>query len=245
MNLSVHLPVVGAALRPPSGARGLLRRLAASPATRTGSAPSRIALRAAAAAGLIAGTACLIRPEALGHRPPAGRVHRNIREGRPGEPLRLRLQVVEADGRPVADRRVDLWHCDAASAGFGRAEGRAAGAPVFLHGTQVTDATGVVEFDTIVPGRGPGQPVQAQFRVFLDGGTAVTGRLLFPAALTDAIHATFAAYAHSQPELWSDVRAAGGPYAWLEAEGPRYRASLVIGLADDGPVWPHRPAEDP
>jgi protocatechuate 3,4-dioxygenase beta subunit len=42
------------------------------------------------------------------------RIRRDITEGKPGLPLRLKVRVVQlATGAPLADAAVDVWHCDA------------------------------------------------------------------------------------------------------------------------------------
>ena len=42
------------------------------------------------------------------------RIRRDITEGKPGLPLRMRVRVVQlATGAPVPDAAVDVWHCDA------------------------------------------------------------------------------------------------------------------------------------
>ncbi|NMO91709.1 intradiol ring-cleavage dioxygenase [Actinomycetospora sp. TBRC 11914] len=88
----------------------------------------------------------------------------DVREGKDGVPLDLGVRVVSgADGRPVPDVAVDLWHCDALGVYSGydndpdellpngarqdpRTDDR------FLRGTQLTDADGVVRFRSIFPG---------------------------------------------------------------------------------------------
>ena len=57
-------------------------------------------------------------------------VRRDIGEDRPGLPLDLRVNVVDADAcEPLEGAAVDLWHCDAAGIySGGRARGRAASA---------------------------------------------------------------------------------------------------------------------
>jgi protocatechuate 3,4-dioxygenase beta subunit len=92
-------------------------------------------------------------------------VRRDITEGKDGTPLDLRLTVVDATGcTPIADAAVDVWHCDAAGiySGFGQAStggpggGGGSQSPTddltFLRGTQLTDANGLAEFQTIYPG---------------------------------------------------------------------------------------------
>jgi protocatechuate 3,4-dioxygenase beta subunit len=43
----------------------------------------------------------------------AGKVRQDITEGQPGVPVEVRFTVVDMHGRPLAGRRVDLWHCNA------------------------------------------------------------------------------------------------------------------------------------
>src|SRR5215470_3024514 len=40
-------------------------------------------------------------------------IRADVTEGRPGVPTELQLQVVDATCRPLANARVDIWHCDA------------------------------------------------------------------------------------------------------------------------------------
>jgi protocatechuate 3,4-dioxygenase beta subunit len=42
------------------------------------------------------------------------RIRRDITEGKPGVPLRLRIQVLQLNtAAPVSHAAVDIWHCDA------------------------------------------------------------------------------------------------------------------------------------
>ncbi|HYD39150.1 MAG TPA: intradiol ring-cleavage dioxygenase, partial [Allosphingosinicella sp.] len=148
---------------------------------------------AAAAPGkLIAGDTCPLTPrqtEGPFYFDPR-LVRRDIREGRPGVPLRLRLQVVvAADCAPVAGARVDIWHCDAAGAYSGYDSERTAG-QAWLRGTQIADAEGVVAFDTLYPGWYPGRAPHVHFKAWLpEGRGEVTSQLYFPDALSDAVYA--------------------------------------------------------
>src|ERR1700720_2025884 len=40
-------------------------------------------------------------------------IRADVTEGRPGVPTELQLQVVDAMCLPLANARVDIWHCDA------------------------------------------------------------------------------------------------------------------------------------
>jgi len=116
-------------------------------------------------------------------------IRTDIREGKAGIPLALRLLVLDAGTcRPLADAAVDLWHCDAAGAysGFG-ADGDS---HTFLRGIQLTDQQGVAQFQTIFPGCYPGRTNHIHFQVRMagarDGDTyrgghvAHTGQVFFP-----------------------------------------------------------------
>ena len=85
-------------------------------------------------------------------------------KARPGVPLRLRLQIVDAaDCAPSGRARVDIWHCDAAGAYSGYDRERTRPASRWLRGTQFADAEGVAAFDTLYPGwyegRGAAHPL--------------------------------------------------------------------------------------
>jgi protocatechuate 3,4-dioxygenase beta subunit len=137
--------------------------------------------------------ACFLAPEqALGPYYLADELVRSdIREGKPGVPLKLLLQVVDASTcQPLSDAAVDVWHCDAAGAysGFGGDSHR------FLRGIQITDRTGLAEFHTIFPGCYPGRTNHIHFQVrtagavagetYSGGHIAHTGQVFFPEKIT-------------------------------------------------------------
>lgn len=118
-------------------------------------------------------------------------VRRDITDGRPGSPLRLRLTVVGAGScNPIAGAAVDIWHCDAAGdySGFVAASRRGPSDSMrFLRGVQVTDARGTVEFVTVYPGWYQRRAVHIHTKV--TEGAEHTGQIYFPDELTDAVHA--------------------------------------------------------
>ena len=137
--------------------------------------------------------ACLLTPEqALGPYYLADELIRgDIREGKAGVPLDLRLLLLDAQTcRPVANAAVDVWHCDAAGAysGFG---GDSHG---FLRGIQLTDGSGVAQFRTIFPGCYRGRTNHIHFQVrtagavagetYRGGHIAHTGQVFFPEEIT-------------------------------------------------------------
>jgi protocatechuate 3,4-dioxygenase beta subunit len=136
-------------------------------------------------------------------------IRRDITEGKPGVPLRLRIFVSDVKScSPLANAAVDIWHCDAR----GYYSGVSANDPgpdtdpeiaaqaveqEFLRGIQITDANGLAEFDTIYPGWYIGRTIHIHMQVVVggagddetyDGGIAVhTGQLFFDDGITDAV----------------------------------------------------------
>lgn len=159
-----------------------------------------------AGSGTTASTAaCVLTPEATEgpYYLDLDKVRRDITEGKDGAPLDLKLTVVDATGcAPIKDAAVDVWHCDAGGvySGFSQAgSGGPAGGPggggqsktddqTFLRGTQVTDANGLAEFQTIYPGWYPGRAVHIHMKVHVGGSVVHTGQLFFDDKLTDQVY---------------------------------------------------------
>ncbi len=146
-------------------------------------------------------------------------IRQDITEGRPGVPLKLKLKVLNTTScNAVENVAVDIWHCDAL--GFysgisGNQPGQ--GDPVpddidtipednFLRGIQLTDADGIVEFDTIYPGWYAGRAIHIHMKVhvggtidegtadegdetYVEGHTAHTGQLFFGEDMNDLVFA--------------------------------------------------------
>jgi protocatechuate 3,4-dioxygenase beta subunit len=115
------------------------------------------------------------------------KLRRNITEGRPGTPLRLRLRVVDASTcKPIKGAAVDVWHADAGGdySGFGSANG----SRTFMRGVQRTDANGYVTFLTVYPGWYQGRTVHIHVKVHVGGNVVHTGQLYFSDAVTDAVY---------------------------------------------------------
>ncbi len=171
-------------------------------------------------------------------------IRRNITEGRPGTPLQVAFQVVEAGTcRPIQDALVDIWHTDAAGvySGYARQGERGnvdATGETFLRGSQITPANGMIQFESIYPGWYPGRAVHIHFKVRFANRTAVTSQLYFPDEVTDRAYA--AAPYNQRPQGWTtnatDGVLRGSPadqnlLAAVAAAGAGYRASLTIGIA--------------
>jgi protocatechuate 3,4-dioxygenase beta subunit len=124
-------------------------------------------------------------------------VRSNLRKGKAGVPLRLRITVVDAATcRPVPGALVEVWHADALGrySGFDTegTEGRR-----FCRGLQPTRASGLVEFGTIYPGYYEGRTTHVHVKVRTGRRREVhTGQLFFPDAAGDRVFA-LAPYRHT------------------------------------------------
>ncbi len=123
-----------------------------------------------------------------------GQVRRDITEGKAGALLLVRLHLVEAGScAPIGDAFVDIWHTDAMGqySGFGGQgdDGADTSGETFLRGTQVTDADGLVEFETVYPGWYPGRTAHIHFKAYTDEGSLVSSQMYFPDDISDAVYA--------------------------------------------------------
>jgi protocatechuate 3,4-dioxygenase beta subunit len=142
-------------------------------------------------------------------------VRQDIREGKVGVPLQLRVALVDAKRcSPLPNAALDIWHCDATGVysgftvtggGFPGGRGRRGGPPSaritdetrFLRGIQVTNKDGVAQFQTVYPGWYAGRTIHVHIKVHLGGGMAGetyagghvchTGQFFFPEDLTAQI----------------------------------------------------------
>lgn len=171
-------------------------------------------------------------------------VRAEITEGRPGVPLKLVLVVTEgATCKPIADARVDVWHCDATGqySGYdGQGDDRSISTKgeKFLRGTQATNSTGEVAFSTIYPGWYRGRTTHIHFKVLLDEKSMLTGQMYFPDALSEYIFTAVAPYndrTAKRDTLNSTDWIAGADqdritFVSIREEADSYVATLVIGV---------------
>jgi protocatechuate 3,4-dioxygenase beta subunit len=142
---------------------------------------------AAVAAGLVT---CVLTPEMTEgpYSLDGDKVRSDIREGRPGTLLTLRLTVVNASNcKPIKGASVDIWHCDASGTYSGFAPEGTSG-KTYLRGIQKTNAKGVATFKTIYPGWYRGRTVHIHVQVHVGGNVVHTGQLYFPDRVTDAVY---------------------------------------------------------
>ncbi len=121
-----------------------------------------------------------------------GELRRDITEGLPGTPLLVSLRLVEAGScGPVAGATIDLWHTDASGVYSGYPDqGDDTTGETFLRGKQVTDANGIVQFETIYPGWYPTRAVHIHLMAYTDEVHLVTSQFYFPDAVSEAVYQT-------------------------------------------------------
>jgi len=115
---------------------------------------------------------------------------------RPGVPLRLQFSVSRiAAGvcQPLTGAIVDVWHCDASGVYSDVRDPRFdTRGKKFLRGYQLTDAKGMVHFNTIYPGWYEGRAVHIHFKIRAGSasfhGREFTSQLYFDETLTDQVH---------------------------------------------------------
>jgi protocatechuate 3,4-dioxygenase beta subunit len=137
-------------------------------------------------------------------------VRKDITEGTPGVPLRLRIGVTDIEAcSPLENAAVDIWHCDAQGyysgvsgenpGGGGVTAGEENVDTTFLRGIQLTDADGFAEFETIYPGWYQGRTIHIHMKVHVEGNAddtyegghvAHTGQLFFDDAISDQVFQT-------------------------------------------------------
>ena len=197
------------------------------------------------------GAACVLTPEVTEgpYYLDIDKVRSDITEGREGTPLDLKLTVVDASGcTPIRDAAIDVWHCDALGvySGFSQASGGGPGSPggsqsptdnqTFLRGTQVTDANGLGEFQTIYPGWYPGRAVHIHMKVHVGGSVVHTGQLFFDDRLSDQVYRS-APYSsrgardtrNSADSIYRDAGAASAILA-MTPNGNGYVGEITVGV---------------
>jgi protocatechuate 3,4-dioxygenase beta subunit len=166
-------------------------------------------------------------------------VRSDITGGKPGAALRLRVQAQATDCAPLKDLAVDVWHCDAAGvySGFaGQLGGLDTTGETFLRGTQITDASGVAEFETIYPGWYPGRTTHVHFKVHTSSTMEATSQIYFPEDVTSAVYGT-APYDARGPKDTANVGdfiATNNPtpLAMLDGDAASgYTATIVVTVA--------------
>jgi protocatechuate 3,4-dioxygenase beta subunit len=170
---------------------------------------------------------------------------RDIKEGKSGIPLKVRLKLININEgcAPITDARIDLWHCDKDGyySGYinsGYLGTRVAFGETFCRGIQLTDAQGEVTFETIYPGWYSGRVQHLHFQVFLNSILSATSQLAFPESLNTAVNNSFLYWSHGQnptkntnDAVFSDSDNTAYQTAAVEFDSEGYLARLTIAIA--------------
>ena len=140
---------------------------------------------------------------------------KDIREGKKGKKLDLSLQIVShPECRPLRDVIVEIWQCDAQGLYSGypdlkdsvwefvklvefgkKIEGvEPINGEVFLRGAQVTDRSGMVDFNTIVPSWYTPRLPHIHFKVRTNDKEYISSELHFEDAFCDILFTTTEPY---------------------------------------------------
>jgi protocatechuate 3,4-dioxygenase beta subunit len=179
---------------------------------------------------------------------------RDVREGRPGVPLLLRLRAVEAGTlTPLTGATVEIWQCDAQGiySGYQRYGAdrfpalvsltmrryRPTDDAMFLRGRQTTDDAGHVEFLTIVPGWYTPRTLHIHVLVSVAGKAVLGTELYFPDELAAQVQSSppYAARGRGPYGNTTDIEirmANGSPGSWpaVRQTEDGYQADLTLQL---------------
>jgi protocatechuate 3,4-dioxygenase beta subunit len=122
---------------------------------------------------------------------------RDISEGEAGLPMRLVLQIVDADCRPLKGVTVKVWHSNAQGTYSGEVPPNDVGVNClldeeyakvnFCRGAQVSDYWGLVVYDSIFPGWYPGRAIHIHIQSYTSTATYPITQLAFDDKLNEAI----------------------------------------------------------
>lgn len=171
-------------------------------------------LGATAAAGALSGAGCVSAPTACTVTPTfqegpfyvntvrTGLLRRDVTEGLLGAPMRLRLTLIEAQTcAPCVGVPVDIWSASPLGVysgvdnGLLLADGEDTTGQTFMRGHQVTDAEGVVEFQTLYPGWYEITPPHIHFTTPLPGDRAYTWQFFLDDAYSERVYTGVEPYA--------------------------------------------------
>jgi protocatechuate 3,4-dioxygenase beta subunit len=163
-----------------------------------------------------------------------------------GIPLKLDITVVDTKKNcaPYANAQVDVWHCNAEGV-YSDLAAESTSSETWLRGFQLTDASGKVTFETIIPGWYSGRTTHIHLRVrssyseasSTSDGTNTT-QLFFDQTLIDAMSTSVAAYSskgknpttNATDRVYSEEVDGTTLLALTGDDANGYTASVTIGL---------------
>ncbi len=181
-------------------------------------------------------------PDKLGMLDDAAYLRSDITEGKAGLTLSMSFTVVNVNAScaPVADAKVEVWHCDA-SGDYSEYANQQGGldetGQTFLRGLQTTDASGKVTFKTIYPGWYQGRATHVHVEVFVDDASIKTTQMAFPPDVNATVYASgvYASRGDNPTSNASDmVFSDGDEHELATMSGDTtngYTSSLIIGVA--------------
>ena len=129
----------------------------------------------------------------------------DITDGKQGTPLQMTITVknINDNCNVVSDARVDIWHCDKDGYYSGYTNSGYLGSQnnsslVFCRGYQLTDANGVVTFQTIYPGWYAGRVTHIHVQVTVASVLKLTSQIAFPEDINTEVYNTSLYVSHGQ-----------------------------------------------
>lgn len=115
-----------------------------------------------------------------------------INESKTGVPLNVKIKILGLNNcAPMQNVRVNIWHCDKDGlySGYSQTNNPGQAGLTYCRGYQMTDANGVVEFQTIFPGWYSGRICHIHFQVYVSSSYAAISQMTFDVATKNAIYA--------------------------------------------------------
>lgn len=168
----------------------------------------------------------------------------DIRENKTGALLNLKLKIVgENNCEPMANVRVNVWHCDKDGlySGYSQANNPGQAGLTYLRGYQMTGVHGEVSFVTIFPGWYTGRICHIHFQVYVSSVYAAISQLTFPIDAKNAVYSANSALytkgadplAFNQDNIFSDGYTFQLASLTQDANG-NYNAYLQVTVKGDG-----------
>lgn len=167
--------------------------------------------------------------------------HRSdITEGKAGVPLTLTLTLVDtASGcAPIANAKVEIWHCDADGvySEYSNAMNAGSATTTYLRGVQTTDGAGRVTFQTVYPGWYNPRATHIHIQIYSGTTLKKTTQLGFPDAVNMAVYASGAPYTKGQSPTKNDADQVFGTAAGTGTDGGghEFQIAAITGTTSAG-----------